>query len=138
MIKELEQNLKSYLIKPTAMRLLVLDCLLDREATLSLTDLYEAFEKSDRTTLNRLLQVFEENGMVHSIVDGTGVTKYALCSAACNSGNHDNAYIHFHCDQCGKNYCLPKFKIPSYELPEKFSKREVILVVKGKYADCTN
>jgi Fur family ferric uptake transcriptional regulator len=138
MIKELKQSLKSHKIKPTAMRLLVLEYLLDREAAVSLTDLYEAFEKSDRTTLYRTLKVFEENGMVHSINDGTGVPKYALCSDACDPGHHDDAHIHFHCDKCGKTFCLPKFRIPGFELPENFNKREVNLVVKGNCADCTN
>ncbi|WP_421870115.1 Fur family transcriptional regulator [Marinoscillum sp.] len=136
MIKQLEKNLKSHNIKPTAMRLLVLELLLDREAAVGLTELYRAFEKSDRTTLYRTLKVFEESGMVHSIDDGTGVPKYALCSDACDPGHHDDAHIHFHCDLCGKTYCLPKCRIPRFELPEKFSKSEVNLVVKGKCADC--
>ncbi len=78
MIKELEENLTTHQIKPTAMRLLVLEYLLGREAAVSLTDLYEDFEKSDRTTLYRTLKAFEDNGLVHRIDDGTGAPKYAL------------------------------------------------------------
>jgi len=137
-IKEFEENLLQHKIKPTAMRLLVLEYLLERESAVSLTDLYNDFVKSDRTTIYRTLKVFEDNGMVHSIDDGTGVPKYALCSDACDVGEHDDAHIHFHCDKCGKTYCLPKFRIPGFELPENFSKNEVNLVVKGKCADCRN
>ncbi len=137
-IKELEENLKAHHIKPTAMRLLVLEYLLVRESAVSLTDLYKDFEKSDRTTIYRTLKIFEDNGMVHSIDDGTGVPKYALCSDACDAGEHNDAHIHFHCEKCGKTYCLPKFRIPGFELPKKFSKSEVNLVVKGKCADCAN
>jgi Fur family ferric uptake transcriptional regulator len=41
-------------IKPTAMRLLVLQILLDKGVALSLTDLENSFEKSDRTTIFHL------------------------------------------------------------------------------------
>ncbi|MBR9775655.1 MAG: transcriptional repressor [Cytophagales bacterium] len=135
-IKELEENLLQHNIKSTAMRLLVLEYLLERESAVSLTDLYKDFEKSDRTTIYRTLKVFEDNGMVHSIDDGTGVPKYALCSDACDVGKHDDAHIHFHCDQCGQTYCLPRFRIPHFELPENFSKNEVNLMVKGICPDC--
>ncbi|SMG13971.1 Fur family transcriptional regulator, ferric uptake regulator [Marivirga sericea] len=135
-IKELEENLLQHKIKPTAMRLLVLEYLLDHEIAVSLTDLYRDFVKSDRTTIYRTLKAFEDNGLVHSIDDGTGVPKYALCSDACDVGKHDDAHIHFHCDKCGKTYCLPKFSIPHFELPESFSKNEVNLVVKGICPDC--
>ncbi|AEL28207.1 transcriptional repressor [Cyclobacterium marinum] len=135
-IKELEENLLQHNIKSTAMRLLVLEYLLERESAVSLTDIYKDFEKSDRTTIYRTLKVFEDNGMVHSIDDGTGVPKYALCSDACDVGKHDDAHIHFHCDQCGQTYCLPRFRIPHFELPENFSKNEVNLMVKGICPDC--
>ena len=61
MIKELEGNLKRHHIKPTAMRLLVLEYLMEKETAISLTDLYETFVKSDRTTLYRTLKTFEKN-----------------------------------------------------------------------------
>ncbi len=77
MNRELKENLKSHSIYPTAMRLLVLNTCL--EAAVSLTEIYEAFEKSARTTLYRTLNVFEENGLVYSIDVGTGVSKYVLC-----------------------------------------------------------
>ncbi|PTB88874.1 transcriptional repressor, partial [Marivirga lumbricoides] len=51
-------------------------------------------------------------------------------------GKHDDAHIHFHCDQCGQTYCLPRFRIPHFELPENFSKNEVNLMVKGICPDC--
>lgn len=137
-IRDLEENLLQHKIKPTAMRLLVLEYLLGQKAAISLTDLYKDFEKSDRTTIYRTLKVFEDNGLVHSIDDGTGVPKYALCSDACDVGEHDDAHIHFHCDQCGQTYCLPRFRIPHFELPENFSKNEVNLVVKGVCSQCSS
>ena len=112
MIKELEKNLKSHNIKPTAMRLLVLEFLLGREAAIGLTELYKAFEKSDRTTLYRTLKVFEEYGMVHSIDDGTGVPKYALCEEGCNCEIERDLH------------------------PINYEPEEANLVVKGVCSDC--
>lgn len=138
MIKELEGNLKRHHIKPTAMRLLVLEYLMEKETAISLTDLYETFVKSDRTTLYRTLKAFKKNGLVHTIDDGTSVPKYALCTDACDIEEHNDAHIHFHCDNCGKTYCLPTFRIPGFKLPKNFSKKEVNLVVKGKCAACND
>ena len=137
MIKDLEKHLTNHNINPTAMRLLVLEYLLDRESAVSLTELYKDFEKSDRTTIYRTLKVFEDKGLVHGIDDGTGVPKYALCSDTCDPENHDDTHIHFHCDSCGNTYCLPRFKIPGFDLPDNFHKREVNLTVSGICDKCT-
>ncbi|MEQ9438450.1 MAG: hypothetical protein RIG62_05360 [Cyclobacteriaceae bacterium] len=65
MIRNLENTLKEKKIRPTAMRLLVLEYLLGQDVAVSLTDLYQSFENSDRVTLYRTLKVFEENRLVH-------------------------------------------------------------------------
>lgn len=135
-IKELEENLLRHKIKPTAMRLLALEFLVNKAVPVSLTDICKAFEKSDRVTLYRTLKSFEENGLIHTINDGTSTPKYALCSDACNVARHDDAHIHFHCDQCGQTFCLPDFIIPGFELPKGFNRKEVNLVVKGTCPDC--
>ena len=61
MNKELEQKLLSKKIKPTTMRLLVLQQLMQRSSAIGLTELENAFEKADRTTLYRTLKTFEKN-----------------------------------------------------------------------------
>nr|WKN38650.1 transcriptional repressor [Tunicatimonas sp. TK19036] len=136
MVRNLDNILKQKKIRPTAIRLLVLEYLLGQDVAISLTDLYQSFENSDRVTLYRTLKVFEEYGLVHSINDGTLAPKYALCPDSCDSQQHQDAHIHFHCDICGQTYCLPKSSIPGFELPEHFIKREVNLVVKGTCAAC--
>ncbi|MEQ9261591.1 MAG: transcriptional repressor [Owenweeksia sp.] len=137
MIKELEENLKVHNIKPTAMRLLVLEYLMDKEAAISLTDIYTEFENSDRTTIYRTLKVFEENGMVHSIDDGTGKPKYALCEEGCKCEIERDLHLHFHCRICGQTKCLTSYKIPEVELPHKYFPEEANLVVKGVCDHCS-
>lgn len=136
MIKELETTLKQKRIRPTAMRLLVLETLSVQEAAISLSDLEKAFVKSDRVTLFRTLKTFQENGLVHSIDDGTGAPKYALCEEGCECNIDRDLHVHFHCRVCSETFCLPKYKIPDIQLPEQFRPEEANLVVKGVCGKC--
>ena len=136
MIKELEDKLKQKDIRPTAMRLLVLETLVVQKAAISLSDLEKTFEKSDRVTLFRTLKTFQENGLVHSIDDGTGAPKYALCAEGCNCDIERDLHVHFHCRVCSETFCLPKYKIPEIELPSMFKGEEANLVVKGICGKC--
>ncbi|SFW26932.1 Fur family transcriptional regulator, ferric uptake regulator [Sinomicrobium oceani] len=137
MIKELEIKLKQKGIRPTAMRLLVLEALSGQEAAVSLSDLEEVFEKSDRVTLYRTLKTFQENGLVHSIDDGTGAPKYALCEEGCECNIEQDLHVHFHCRMCRETFCLPKYKIPDIDLPGEFIPEEANLVVKGVCGKCS-
>ena len=137
MIKELEIKLKQKGIRPTAMRLLVLETLSGLEAAVSLSDLEEVFEKSDRVTLYRTLKTFQENGLVHSIDDGTGAPKYALCEEGCECNIEQDLHVHFHCRICRETFCLPKYKIPDIDLPGEFIPEEANLVVKGVCGKCS-
>ncbi|PHS53015.1 MAG: transcriptional repressor [Lutibacter sp.] len=128
---DLEKILEKNNVRPTAMRLLVLQFLLNKEVALSLTNLENYFEKSDRTTLFRTLKTFVESGIAHKIDDGTGVTKYALCEENCNCDIETDLHVHFHCNSCKKTSCLPKHLIPTISLPDNFKAEEVNLVVKG-------
>jgi len=74
-MKEIEKILVNNKVKPTAMRMLVLQFLLKNKVAVSLTDVENYFEKSDRTTLFRTLKTFAKKEIVHKIDDGTGVIK---------------------------------------------------------------
>lgn len=137
MIKELENKLKDRQIRPTAMRLLVLETLQKQLAAVSLQDMEAAFEKADRITLFRTLKTFEEKGLIHSIEDGTGATKYALCEEGCECAPAD-MHVHFYCHHCQETFCLPKFKVPDVPLPDRFKPEEAKLLVKGVCAGCAD
>jgi len=136
MIKELEIKLKNRGIRPTAMRLLVLESLSAQETAISLSELEKAFERSDRITLYRTLKTFQENGLVHSIDDGTGAPKYALCEQGCECDIERDLHVHFHCKICSETFCLPKYKIPEINLPDNFRSEEANLVMKGICGKC--
>ena len=135
MIRELEKILNQKQIRPTTIRLLVLETLQKQIAAVSLQDLEAAFEKADRITLYRTLKTFEEKGLVHSIEDGTGARKYALCEEGCECAPED-LHVHFYCNNCKETFCLPKSKIPDMPLPERFQAEEVNLLLKGLCSRC--
>lgn len=136
MIRELEKMLNQKQIKPTVMRLQVLEQFSKQTAAISLQDLEAAFEKADRITLYRTLKTFEEKGLVHSIEDGTGARKYALCEEGCECAP-EGLHVHFFCNSCQETFCLPKSKIPEVPLPERFQAEEVSLLLKGLCSRCT-
>jgi len=119
------------------MRLLVLDFLLKQSAAVSLSDLEAYFQRADRITLYRSLKTFEENGLVHSIDDGSGAVKYALCPDGCSTQEHHDLHVHFFCNQCQETLCLPTSQIPEIVLPIGFKTQEVNLVVKGICGTCS-
>jgi len=134
---ELEKILESNNVKPTAMRLLVLQFLINKNTAVSLSDVENHFEKSDRTTLFRTLKTFVKNGIAHKIDDGTSIAKYALCDENCHCEVDTDLHVHFRCKNCNETICLPNSKIPHINLPNGFLAEEVNLVVTGTCDKCT-
>lgn len=134
---DLEAILAAKNINPTAMRLLTLEYLLTQPAAVSLQKLEADFPHSDRITLYRTLKTFEEKGLVHSIQDGTQVSKYALCTDACTGGRHVDLHLHFLCTNCKQTFCLPKTRVPDVLLPNNFILEELNLTARGICDQCS-
>ena len=137
MSKELENMLIAKQVKPTAMRLLVLEYLLKQNAAVTIPDLEKEFQPSDKVTLYRTLKTFEEQGIVHNITAGADATKYALCREECKPGEHVDLHVHFYCTNCKELLCLPKTKLPQIALPDSFQLEELSLVARGICDACT-
>lgn len=136
MPSQLENKLVHRGIKPTAMRLLVIEALSQQSAALSLAELEKNFTKADRITLYRTLKTFEEHKLIHSINDGTGSVKYALCIDGCMC-NKDDLHLHFHCVKCRQTTCLVDNPVPPVKLPDSFLLYEMNLIIKGVCSNCT-
>ena len=132
----LEERLEKRNIKPTAMRLLVLRKLVESGSAISLGELDAKFEQADKATLYRTLKTFEDKKLIHSIEDGTGSLKYALCEEGCECEPQDQ-HIHFHCTICGETYCLTNSKIPQTQIPSGFKAASASMVYKGTCANCS-
>jgi Fur family ferric uptake transcriptional regulator len=135
MDKKTDKKLQSRNIKPTAMRELVLEVLTEQKTAVSLPELEEIFVRADKATLYRTLKTFEENKLIHSIDDGTGAVRYALCNEECDC-SIDDLHVHFLCSKCNKTYCLNEIPVPILKLPVGFSFENVSMVVKGICANC--
>ena len=132
---KLENRLTNNAVKPTAMRLMILKHFTEQGKALSLKDLESSFDYADKSTLFRTLKTFEINKIVHSIEDGSGITKYALCLETCNCELPDLHY-HFHCSNCENTFCLTSLNIPKIELPKNFKMQQANMVIKGLCESC--
>ena len=135
MNEELENKLKKRSIQPTAMRILVLQYLMQKSTAISLKDIEMDFEKADKSTLFRTLRTFEKQKLIHKIDDGSGYQKYALCLESCECVPQDLHY-HFHCEKCKETFCLTTHNIPSIDLPKNFVMHQANMVVKGICGGC--
>ncbi|MDD3860985.1 MAG: Fur family transcriptional regulator [Bacteroidales bacterium] len=134
-MKQTESILTKRNIKPTAMRELVLKVLTEQKAAISLFDLENKFERADRSTLYRTLKTFEENKLIHSINDGSGSVKYALCHDSCEC-NPEELHVHFLCTKCKQTFCLHEISIPAIIIPSQFVLENVNVILKGICANC--
>ena len=133
---ELENKLTQFGIKPTAMRLLVLEVINKQKCAISHKDLVDLFERADATTLFRSLKTFLEHKLIHTIDDSTGHIKYALCKEGCTCRPKD-LHSHFHCIKCQKTYCLLNSELSPISLPKNFTLYSINLVLNGICDNCS-
>ena len=131
----LNKRLKDNKINPTAVRILVLNELINSEIAMSLNDLEIALDSADRVTIYRTLKKFEENRLVHTIEDGTGAVKYAICDLECLCTT-EFTHAHFHCTKCNQTYCLRNISLPDIQLPKNFIAEQSSLILKGICEKC--
>lgn len=132
---EIDKKLKQRNIKPTAMRELVYEVLDKNKKALSLYEIEQQFENVERSTIFRTLKTFQDNLLIHSVDDGAGSVKYALCDEGCTC-DPDDLHVHYLCNKCGQTHCLRDMPVPKMDLPDGFSFESANFVVKGKCANC--
>ena len=92
----IENELLGKGVKPTAMRILVLQFFQNSINATTMRQLENHFDGSDMSTLYRTLKTFVDHNILHTIDDGTGTLKYAKCIEGCVCAPTDLHY-HFHC-----------------------------------------
>lgn len=122
-------------IQPTSIRLLVLKAMLGAGRSVSLPDLEDMLDTVDKSTIYRTLTLFLSHHLIHSIDDGTGAFKYAVCDPSCSCAVND-LHTHFHCIRCNKTFCFTNIPTPVVALPPGFSVDSVNYVLKGLCPDC--
>jgi Fur family ferric uptake transcriptional regulator len=124
-------------LRKTDIRLKVVDRLRASQVAMSQPDLELEFQhETDRVTIYRTLHTLEEKGVIHRIIDLAGVSRYALCDETCDSHQHTDEHMHFHCLQCGNIYCLDIPALPSYPLPVGYNLQNIRLSAEGTCPSC--
>lgn len=133
----LEKELFRKNIRPTAVRLRVLEQFRSNVAALSLNELEKKLGLADRSTLFRTLKTFEKKGIIHSVNQENGSIKYALCADSCTCSYTDHMHIHFSCLLCSKTFCLHEVRMPDIRFPQGFLPFDANVVVKGHCGSCS-
>ncbi len=147
MKKSTEEFLQSFDIRPTAMRILVWNAISNFNYAFSLSDVENILFDSDRSSIFRALTLFAENGILHTLDDGSGMQKYCICSSLNNENSDDNHshenhldcnHVHLCCTKCGKTFCLTHQKIPAVDIPNGFNVHHSSYIIYGICQHCAS
>lgn len=136
MNNHIESMLTEHSVKPSPIRILVLKEIAAAKNPVSSLDLEHRLITVDRSSITRALSTFVNASLVHAIDDGSGSTKYELCTGGDGVHGDTDLHPHFHCIRCGETYCLTESEIPPVSLPEGFQKITANYVIKGICKKC--
>jgi Fur family transcriptional regulator, ferric uptake regulator len=137
-MNKLQQIIHTYGLRKTKCRTDVLSLFLENTHALAHAAIEQQLGKQyDRVTLYRTLHSFEEKGLLHSINDGSGAVKYALCKEACTQHRHLDNHVHFSCTACGQTYCINEVHIPQLRMPEGYQVQELHFSAQGICRSCS-
>lgn len=123
-------------VKPTSNRLLVLKALLSAKYPLSLIEIETELQTLERSSILRVLNLFGEHDIVHTVEDGRGIIKYEVChsDAECSI---DDMHPHFYCEKCHKVVCFDHLPMPHVATPAGFQTRTANFMLKGLCSECS-
>lgn len=123
-------------IRATSNRILVLGAIMDAEGPVSMKDIERMVPSLDKSSIFRSLTVMKDNDLLHALDGGPEGVLYEVCHGH-HDDVHDDEHVHFHCDVCGRTYCLEHIKVPRFELPEGYQVRQNEHIVKGVCPSCS-
>lgn len=114
----------------------LLDAFEQTNDAISVVELVERFSKDmNKTTVYRILERLDDEGLIHSFSGKNGLTWYAKCKG-CSASHHNDIHPHFQCRNCGKTECVTMDvsipKIPNYKI------ESVELILTGQCENCAN
>ncbi|MEL6719060.1 MAG: transcriptional repressor [Bacteroidota bacterium] len=136
--QEILKLLKDNGLRKTGVRIKVLQEFLKSDHAYGQGDLEARFKDLDRITLYRTLKTFEQKGIIHQAIDGSGKTRYAICVDNCDEHQHYDHHAHFHCKACDKTICLEEVQVPKISVPGSHHVEKSHLVLSGICEDCQN
>jgi len=128
--------LKEHDLKHTKQRIRVLEEIALDSVAISQPDLEKKLGKEiDRVTLYRILNTYQEKGILHRIMDMNGTANYAVCTSSCSEDHHHDEHVHFNCTNCNKIYCL-EVEAPRIKMPKGFTAKTVSSIAYGICEKC--
>lgn len=124
-------------VKATANRLLILDTLDRAERPLSAQEIEARLGTIDKSGISRTLQLFRSHHLLH-VLESSDCTLYELCRSDIHSVDDSDTHVHFHCEHCGRTFCIDNTPIPPVELPAGYQPRSATYIVKGVCAECAD
>lgn len=88
----------------------------------------------NKTTIYRVLDKLEDDGILHSFLGMNGIKWYAKCHG-CSSTKHTDIHPHFQCLSCGRVDCIT-LDITIPEIPNRTVVMSQVLI-QGKCERCT-
>jgi Fur family ferric uptake transcriptional regulator len=134
---QFEHLLDHHHLKKTGPRLRVLSMMSSKKTATSQPDLESLMNDVDRVTLYRILNVFEEKGIIHKVFDLNGTANYAICTSNCQEHLHHDEHLHFNCTLCNNVYCLNELNLPAFSLPAGFKAEGFTLYATGLCPKCS-
>ncbi len=136
-IQDIKDLLAASDIRPTQVRILLYETIANWHNTFSLSDLENRLLQLDKSSIFRTLTLFHEHHLIHHIDDGSGSMKYCICH---NHGHctPEESHIHFHCEMCGRTFCIENQHVPSISIPEGFIINKINCVIDGICTDCAS
>lgn len=132
-----EHLLNRHHLKKTGPRLRVLTMMSGKNTATSQPDLESLMGDVDRVTLYRILNIFEEKGIIHKVFDLNGTANYAFCTSDCEEHVHRDEHLHFNCTICNSVYCLNELTLPQLDLPAGFKAEGFTLYASGICPKCS-
>ena len=130
----LAQRLSVAGLRVTSNRIAVLEALGKEHRPMSHSDIDAIMPIAiDRVTLYRTLESCVSAGLVSKEVGADRISRFAVMVG--DQPDHQ-AHAHFHCDGCGRTYCLPARAPRKIRVPDGFKLTAVDVQAHGECADC--
>ncbi|NAS30974.1 transcriptional regulator [Flavobacteriaceae bacterium R38] len=114
----------------------LLDEFQEGSGAISAIDLIKRLDKKlNKTTVYRVLDKLEDDGILHSFLGKNGIKWYAKCNG-CSKTEHIDFHPHFECLICGRVDCL-LIEISIPKIPNRKVEASQILI-QGKCEACHN
>ncbi|MBX7242159.1 MAG: transcriptional repressor [Bacteroidia bacterium] len=135
---DIRKLLNKHALRHTESRVEILQLLAEQGSALSQPEIEKAVNTCDRVTIYRTLSTCLEKGIIHKVLDDSGLMKYAICKEeVCDEKHyHSHDHVHFKCNTCGDTTCIEEVHVAPFVLPRGFIVKEVNVLIQGICMKC--